>query len=242
MELKIGTDPECAIYDTENKMYVSAHDLIPGDKNNPFKVEKGAVQVDGLAAEFNIDPATTAEEFDNNISSVINQLTDMIKKKNNAYELKFIPFVEFNKKYFETIPSDNKILGCDPDYNALNGNIIDKKIDITNMPLRTMAGHVHIGFSENEDLGNPYHLEDCRFIAEYFYRKGNYYNNLNRYDTFKEIRRLQYYGSSGAYRPKSYGVELRQFSNIWVAKSETRKKMFNYIVKTMQTIQKNTQG
>lgn len=81
MELKIGTDPECAIYDTENKMYVSAHDLIPGDKNNPFKVEKGAVQVDGLAAEFNIDPATTAEEFDDNISSVINQLTDMIKKK-----------------------------------------------------------------------------------------------------------------------------------------------------------------
>ncbi len=56
-----GCDPE--VFLMVGDKYVSAHGLFPGTKAEPFKVEKGAVQVDGLALEFNIDPAKTPEEF-----------------------------------------------------------------------------------------------------------------------------------------------------------------------------------
>lgn len=233
LTLKLGSDPEGFIRNKKTGEFVSAGGIIPGTKKEPFKVPCGAIQVDGVAAEYNIDPATTAEEFDRNHQMVQDELLRIIQKKNPDLELVFVAAANFDEKYFLSLPETSRILGCDPDFSCLDGRVIKKKHDITNTPIRTAAGHMHIGFSENEDVASPYHIEDCRFIAEVFYKKGNFTNNLRRYDTKEETLRLKYYGMLGAFRPKSYGVELRQFSNHWVRTSQTRRQMFEYISKSI---------
>ncbi len=57
-----GCDPELFVINDEG-VFVSAEGLIPGDKQNPYKVPGGAIQVDGMAAEFNIDPVTNYADF-----------------------------------------------------------------------------------------------------------------------------------------------------------------------------------
>src|SRR3546814_9684922 len=64
--MTFGCDPEVFILD-EYGAPVSPEDFLPGTKEEPYKVNKGAVQVDGMAGEFNIDPAHTFDEFDDNI-------------------------------------------------------------------------------------------------------------------------------------------------------------------------------
>jgi len=54
-QILVGCDPEYFV--KKNGIFQSAHGLIMGDKKNPQKVRNGAVQVDGMAVEFNIDPA-----------------------------------------------------------------------------------------------------------------------------------------------------------------------------------------
>src|SRR5690606_35310738 len=69
----IGCDPELFLVDGKGN-FRSAHDLIPGSKLQPFKVEKGFIQPDGTSAEFNIDAAVTEEEFTTNIKTVLKSL------------------------------------------------------------------------------------------------------------------------------------------------------------------------
>ncbi len=234
MQLKYGCDPE--IFLSVGGKYISAHGLFPGDKKNPFKVDRGAIQVDGLALEFNIDPVETAEEFDKNITVVLAQMDEMVKKVDKDMKIEFRPFVTFDKKYFKDLPDTAKILGCDPDFRAVDGKVNPPPEGLTNQPFRTAAGHFHIGWTENED--SSVHFEDCRFIADHFYTKGQKYNIFRRYDTIEEAERLRYYGKNGSFRPKPYGVELRQFSNLWVQKSEDRLKMFNFIDSNVRKLYK----
>lgn len=221
---KFGCDPE--VFLSVNGQYVSAHGLFPGTKDEPHKVEKGAVQVDGLALEFNIDPASTAEEFSGNIETVLKQMKEMVAKVDKKMKIEFKALANFDVKYFKDLPENSKILGCDPDFNSSNGMIITKSRDLTNVPLRTAAGHAHIGWTEGEDAMSAVHFEDARFIANTFY---NDLKNPFPPKTTDEYQRLSYYGNFGAFRPKSYGVELRQYSNHWVECPETRIIMFNYL-------------
>jgi hypothetical protein len=122
MEFTIGCDPE--VFLSSPKGFVSAAGLFPGTKAQPHRVEKGAVQVDGLALEFNIDPAKTPEEFDENIETVLTQMKEMVRQVDKDMRITFVPFARFDVKYFNDIPEENKILGCDPDYDAYKGEVI----------------------------------------------------------------------------------------------------------------------
>lgn len=228
MQLKLGADPE--LFLSLDGKFISAAGMFPGTKKEPHKVEKGAIQVDGLALEFNIDPAETAEEFDKNIQIVLDQMTEMVHKVDKKIKLNFIPYADFDPKYFKSIPDEHKILGCDPDYMA-NSGAMKNPPDIFARPFRTTAGHVHIGWSKDEDPLGVAHFQDCKTVAAHFY-----YKNPFPAKTSEEIKRIGFYGSYGAFRPKSYGVELRQFSNLWVKESETRKRMFNSIVDGMKSL------
>lgn len=223
-KFKFGCDPE--VFLSVGGRYVSAHGLFPGTKEEPHKVEKGAVQVDGLALEFNIDPASTAKEFSGNIETVLRQMKEMVAKVDKDMKIEFKALANFDVKYFKDLPENSKILGCDPDFNCTTGEIIIKRKDITNVPVRTAAGHVHLGWTEGEDAMSAVHFEDARFIAKTFH--SDLSNPFNA-RTPDEMGRLAYYGGHGAFRPKSYGVELRQYSNHWVETPANREKMFNYL-------------
>lgn len=227
MEFKFGCDPEMFIMNKVTKEFVSAHGLFPGNKRKPHEVECGAVQVDGLAFEFNINPVETLEEWEKNISTVLKQVDEMITDVDKDLTRVFVPFAKFDPTYFDSLPDESKILGCDPDYNGLTGQVKDPP-EIGNQPFRTAAGHIHIGWGEFLDPHDPIHNEDCRFVSAVI-------GNMNfRPHTNEEYSRLYYYGSQYAYRPKPYGVEIRFPSNLWVSKEHTRAIAFNCVKNAME--------
>lgn len=207
LQILVGADPELFVGEGPN--IISAHDLIPGTKLKPFKVDRGAIQVDGVAAEFNIAPALTPMEFVRNIHTVMTALRGHLPGK----ELLIQPTATFGEEYWATIPNEQKILGCDPDYNAYTG-MVNSAPDAHGKPMRTAAGHVHVGFVQGKKIRLPDmdHFEDCRTVV----RNLDYTLGLPSLWWDNDSERRTLYGKAGAFRPKKYGVEYRTLSNKWL--------------------------
>lgn len=233
----MGADPELFLRSKKTGKFRSAHGKFPGDKKKPFKLEYGAVQVDGLALEFNIEPAKDAKEFTRNIQAVVKQLRDMVKKASNDLEMVFTPYADFDPAYFNRIAKSAKVLGCDADY-TYDGKINPRPV-IGNLPFRTAAGHLHVGWGENLKADDPGHFEDCRFISHHFYFNTRLSANGNNLATPAQQKRLQYYGMNGSFRPKSYGVELRSPSNEWVESKEENIRIYNFVMSIMNNMKTN---
>lgn len=215
MEILIGSDPEFFIKDNSTGKLISADGLFPGTKEEPFKVMHGAVQVDGMAAEFNILPAKSANEFILNHLSVLRSLRDIIKENNPSLDFSFVfdPVAEFGAEYIASQPEHARRLGCTPDYNAWENGAENPTPD-ADMPFRTASGHIHIGWGEDYDITDPEHIEACCMMAKQMdYRVGGM---LLREEGKAGKKRRELYGKAGAFRPKSYGVEYRTSSNVWL--------------------------
>lgn len=227
MEFTIGCDPETFI--KLHDKYVPAFGLLPGTKEKPYEVEGGAVQVDGLAFEFNINPAKTPVEFNTNIEKVLAQMDEMIKNTiDKDATIEFIPLARFDDNIFNELPEEAKILGCDPDFN-IKGKTNPSPRNIVFQPIRVAAGHIHIGWREPEEITKS-HFDDCVHISNHLW---NNKLGINSLDTV-EKQRLSYYGNNGAFRPKKYGIEYRVPSNRWVASAESRLKMFGQTMTLMK--------
>jgi hypothetical protein len=209
MSVLIGCDPE--IFAKQSGKVVSAHGLIPGDKKNPFKVNKGAVQVDGMALEFNIDPAATDDEFVINIKEVLQQMQLMVPD----HEFFISPVAKFSPAYMKQQPKEALELGCDPDFNAWEGGNPFDKPDMK-LPMRTASGHVHIGWTNGQDIRDPSHISKCIAVA----KQMDYVLGLGSLVYDQDTKRRSMYGKPGCFRPKPYGVEYRTLSNMWLS-SET---------------------
>jgi len=234
MEYLLGTDPEVFVFDTKAKRFISAEGLVAGSKHSPEPVEDGALQVDGLALEFNITPASNADEFDKRIGRVIEQLKERVFEASKDYSLVFTPFAKFDKAYFATeVSAEAKVLGCDPDFNIkgdMNPNPGEKLMEV---PERSAAGHVHIGWTKDRGPEDEAHFEDCRYVSAFFHKQ-----KVFAPTTLEERKRLKYYGMNGSFRPKPYGVELRSPSNLWVVASAGRRQMYETIVQNMKKLEK----
>lgn len=211
MEILIGADPEIFVYDIVKNCFLSGEGLIPGTKHEPFKVDKGAIQVDGVALEFNIDPARTAKEFVGNVIHVYDRLKERIYKAGSSLVLRASPVADFDPEYFEkNVSFEAKILGCDPDFNAYTGqaNLPPQG----ERPFRTASGHIHIGWTSEIEFTNPFHMGMCQALSKHL----DIYLALpsRLWDT--DSRRRELYGQLGAFRPKHYGLEYRVLSNVWI--------------------------
>lgn len=140
--IKLGSDPEVFLRDTVGN-FVSAHDLIPGSKHSPTRVRLGAIQPDGVAAEFNTDPADTEDEFLTNIESVMSQMSEQIKRLRPDLQIAITPTATFSREYFDSLPHVATELGCTPDFNAYTE--VENTPPETSEPFRTGAGHIHVG-------------------------------------------------------------------------------------------------
>lgn len=202
---KVGADPEFFVK-RFGKLH-SAYGLIPGSKENPYKVTNGAVQVDGMALEFNIDPAETYTEFENNMNSVMSQITAMIP----GYEIFVEPVADFGLDYIKSQPKEASDLGCSPDFNAYTKSA-NPRPDV-NTPFRTASGHVHIGWTkEPVDINDEGHLEACRTLTKAL----DMFLGVPSLIWDTDSRRRTLYGAAGAFRPKPYGMEYRVLSNKWI--------------------------
>lgn len=214
-DLLIGADPEFFV--KKDGKFVSAYGLIEGTKKNPQKVKGGAVQVDGMALEININPAATFVEFEQNYQNVMSNLRRMVP---DEYEFAFVPVADFDPDYIKSQPEEARALGCDPDFNAYTGEANNPPDAAKNF--RTASGHFHLGWTEDEDIKNPEHIEACQMMTKQLDcgigLKGIVYDTDNR--------RRELYGKAGAYRPKPYGVEYRVLSNFWLGNVNWRGELF----------------
>ena len=141
MELTFGADPE--LFLKKGRGFRSSHGIIPGTKEQPHPVKSGAVQVDGMALEFNIDPAKTAPQFVRHIRDVMQELRRMVP---DDYEFAVVPVARFHHAHMKAQPEDALILGCEPDYNAWTGKVNPRPNQHPTM--RTAAGHLHVGWKK----------------------------------------------------------------------------------------------
>lgn len=203
----IGADPELFVRDVTTGTFVSGHDLIPGTKEHPFGIPDGAVQVDGVACEFNIDPCTSLTEFHSRLDSVMFQMQSMVSGVNENYILEAIPTAVFDPTYFKSLPRFAKELGCQPDFNAYTMDM--NTPPFTRKPFRTGSFHVHIGWGEFLDIYNEEHFKECGEATRQL--DAALYASSLLWDS--DTRRRELYGKIGAFRPKPYGVEYRPMSN-----------------------------
>lgn len=211
LDILVGADPELFIRKIGKKSFHSAHGMIEGDKKNPQKVHLGAVQVDGMALEFNIDPAKNEKEFITNITEVMRIMGEMVP----GYEMVAQPVANFTAAHMKKQPKEAKELGCEPDFNAwLDGAANPRPNGDVNF--RTGAGHVHIGWTNGVDVNDPGHREACIMAAKQL----DYYLGLGSLLYDPDTKRRTLYGAAGAFRPKPYGVEYRVLSNAWLQSEE----------------------
>lgn len=225
LDILVGADPE--LFVKKANKYISAYGLIKGDKSHPFAVDKGAVQVDGMALEFNINPAKNVTEFVGNIDRVLEQLKEMVPRYSFAFE----PVARFDKKYFDTQPKQSKILGCAPDYNAWSGNV--NASPSTDKPIRTAAGHIHIGWDNDLDV----HSMSAHAMARAVTKQLDFFLGLPSIMFDSETERREMYGKAGAYRVKPYGAEYRVLSNSWLASKELKEWVYNNTISAMIALQ-----
>ena len=209
--ITIGCDPEAFVREVATGKFVSAHDLLPGTKEKPFPVKGGAIQVDGVAAEFNIMPAVSSAHFEQYIGQVMGALRDRLGPK---YELVIEPFARFDKDYFDKLPPIATELGCNPDFNAWTNSVNDRPEATGDMyGVRTASGHIHIGWTEGMDPNDPSHVADCNLVAQNL----DYFLGCTSIMWDRDNTRRALYGKAGAVRYKPYGVEYRVLSNKWLS-------------------------
>lgn len=216
----VGADPE--LFLRKNGRPVSAHGLFEGTKENPQPVPGGAIQVDGMACEFNIDPVPYKggwKAFDANITSAIGSL----RKQVEGHSLSIRPTQDFDAKYIKEQPPEAKELGCDPDFNAYT--MVENPTPDGSVNFRTAAGHVHVGWGADIPVDSEEHLEICASLVKHLDQCVGLYMTCIDDDP----RRRELYGKAGAFRPKPYGVEYRTPSNVWLKNKTRRKLMYSLI-------------
>ena len=215
----IGADPE--VFVKKNGKPFSAHGLVDGTKESPLKTENGAIQVDGLALEFNIDPTPLDDfnQFNKNILSTLKELKTAAQNNvsNGKINLVAEPTQEFGKEYLDALPDEAKELGCDPDYNAYTCKENPKPDG--EATFRTGAGHIHVGWGTDIPVENEEHIKICAdFVKMLDGTVGMFMTYIDR-----DPKRRNLYGKAGAMRPKPYGVEYRTPSNVWITSKNYRK-------------------
>ena len=240
---KIGADPE--IFIRNNGKVVSANGMIPGTKKEPHKVNGGAIQVDGMATEINIDPVlldtsarlrhTRSANFSGRILEVLRELDRNIKKHdgNNTFA-RNLATADFDKEYMDSQPEEAKELGCEPDFNAYNNGEQNSPPDAEGVLFRTAAGHIHIGWGAGIPVDNPDHIEICCDIVKIM----DAFIGIPSVVLDRDTRRRELYGKAGAFRPKPYGVEYRTVSNFWIFNDYDRRQMYDLVSRSVNMLQR----
>lgn len=205
MKILLGADPE--VFISKGGIPHSAYGMIPGTKLEPFKVPDGAVQIDGTALEFNINPAETVTQWTHNLNSVLKTLRSMVPPE---YSLDYKASVHYDWDYLQGQPEKARELGCDPDYNAYTKAVNPRPNAATD--LRTAAGHIHIGWTQDEEVMGQNHFNMCCDLVKQL----DFYLGIPSITLDTDTERRKLYGAAGAFRPKSYGVEYRVLSNFWL--------------------------
>lgn len=228
--LLVGADPE--LFLRHGKKFISAHGVIPGTKSIPHSVPSGAVQVDGMALEFNIAPASSSEGFVHNINTVLEALKGMLPEE---MDMVIMPSVEFDAEYLAAQPEEARVQGCEPDYNAYT--MAENPAPPDHPTMRAAAGHVHVGWCTGMDPSDPVHIEVCAEMAK---QMDCILGARSIFWDEDGGRRKVLYGQAGAFRSKPYGMEYRVMSNGWLLNAGRMHEVFQSTVRAWETMAQGT--
>jgi len=221
----IGCDPEFFLRRKADGVHIPAIGLVPGTKTVPFPLEDGSVQVDGLAVEIGIDPASTFDEFDRKITNVLSQVERMIP---DELEFSRSPTVVFDEAQLAGFSDEQLQLGCDPDYNAYTG-VVNPAPERPEPGFSVAAGHVHFGIGTFPEHESEIHRKTIEPLVRHFDK----YVGTRSCIIDPDPRRRVLYGKAGSYRPKPYGGEYRTPSNGWIWDSGNRKVIFDNMLRAI---------
>lgn len=224
----IGSDLEIFLKDKETGELSSAVGIIGGTKEEAKYIGNLCyVQEDNILAEANIPPVTCFEDF----YKYIEYIKTYIKDTHPEYDLHYTSS--------ETVPmyllmhEQAQTFGCDPvlivDYNREGDEVPENEFEEgivmkKGSNKRTGGFHIHIGYA------NPT-PEISREIVKLF-EKNVTLNLLN--DDIDLHNRREFYGKSGEYRLKPYGLECRSLGSALLRSEETLKKVWDLVQKTIQ--------
>jgi hypothetical protein len=224
----LGADPEFFIKDPDGN--VVAADMIPGTKEQPHAVKFGAVQRDGFAAEYNIDPASTFEDWNRNHKAVIGQLQDMLPK---GFTLCTNPSAEIPKDVYDKADESIKALGCKPDWNAWSEALNNPPVPKPER-MRCIGGHVHVGWDAKANAQDMQHMMNCFDLCKQL----DWFLGAWSVKHDKDPTRRQLYGKAGSCRLKPYGMEYRVLSSFWVMEKALRLQVWNRCVMAINYMNK----
>ena len=220
----IGCDPEFFV--AKRGTPIPACGLVPGTKDEPHKTEVGAMQVDGLALEININPVPLSNsgmgEFDRRIIQTIKETKDTASAAAGTLSIYRGCVADFSEEVMANLSDDDKRLGCDPDWNAYT--LKHNEIPDGDVPFRVTGGHIHIGWDDT--ASNPVDDPDYIAMCADFVKVMDLFVGIPLKYLDTEERRRQMYGKAGAFRPKPYGVEYRSPSNWWIFEKSRRLAVF----------------
>ena len=198
MSILIGCDPEVFVKNSAGEI-VSGIGIIGGSKSRPRPVQDGTLQEDNVLAEIGIIPAASADDFVLRITSVLNQLNAHLADWGLAFDISSSNYLDAG----ELMHPRAMEFGCEPDFTCYLPGVANPRPQ-PNSTLRTAGGHVHIGYDTSTAVREDV-VKACDILI-----------GLPSIFLDGDIRRMQMYGSAGAYRPKEYGVEYRSPSNFWL--------------------------
>jgi len=222
--ITIGADPE--IFVSRLGEFVPACGLIPGDKLHPHLVDGGAVQVDGVALEFNVNPSRSYHEFQTSLDKVMSILKDMVPD----CEFMTTPAVTLSKKAVEGLSKTDLEVGCSPDVDAYSEELNEGPPQDTEV--RAAGGHIHVGGIFPKGASDAMKWNMSMRLSRLMDKHVGVYSVLWDKDTM----RRQVYGKAGACRPKSYGVEYRSLSNSWVFNPNLTKFVYDNTLKAVEAL------
>ena len=229
VEWTIGADPELFLFNKDDSFY-SAYDAlgtrIHGVKDKPEPKPYGALQVDGMAVEFNINPATSVSQFDETIEAALEDIATIFDDKHIGKQ----SFVEFPDGFIESQPKAAVDIGCSTDYGTKGQQLTPPN---SLMPFRTAGGHIHIGWLKGIPLGTIMpadHFVFCTQISNWLTFMTSAW--IKQQDK-QGLKRKRMYGDGSVFRPKTYGLEWRTPSNFWIFDKSLRDEMYRRVIAAM---------
>lgn len=208
MNVLIGSDPE--LFAGRNGIVDHAIGRVGGTKEQPRRVNFGALQEDNVLLEYNIDPAADLNAFLHNMKAVLQQGRDTLAHSGLDVIMGLSSHI-YDINVLDQAGEQAWIFGCEPDHNAWTGDMNVFPTDV-NPLLRTAGGHLHIGYGDLEEVTKAKSngvIQMCDYLL-----------GLPSILMDPDDMRKQLYGKAGAMRHKPYGAEYRTLSNFWLASDD----------------------